>query len=142
MANLKVGIILLLYMIIITIHTPLVPQNANKLIKGGDYNVLLYSMLLDMSTNSLPYIYIYIYIHTLDFFFSTTTRKKGKGKRKKDQVIFLLNVNFIIKIADKKKSKFNYQQWNGRNGRMGPDSRLYKEWESRYNQPHHYHLTF
>ncbi len=58
MANFKVGIILL-YMIIITIHTLLVPQNANKLIKGGDYNVLLYSMLLVMSTNSLP-IYIYI----------------------------------------------------------------------------------
>jgi hypothetical protein len=33
MANFKVGIILL-YMIIITIHTPLVWQNDDKLIKG------------------------------------------------------------------------------------------------------------
>jgi hypothetical protein len=62
-------------------------------------------------------------------------------KRKKDQLIFLLNENFIIKIADKKKkSKFNLSTMNGRNGRMG--SRLHKEWESRYNQTSSLPLDF
>lgn len=94
MANFKVGIILL-YMIIITIHTPLVPQNANKLIKGGDYNVLLYSMLLVMSTNSLPiYIYIYIYI---GFLVEHYNKEEGKWKKEKRSTYFSIKCEFYNK---------------------------------------------
>jgi len=56
-----------------------------------------------MSTNSLPYIYI-------GFLVEHYNKEEGKWKKKRDQLIFLLNVNFTIKIADNKKSKFNYEQ--------------------------------
>jgi hypothetical protein len=49
------------------------------------------------------------------------------------QLIFLLNVNFIIKIADNKKKSKNSIINNSMvgMGRMGPNSRLHN------NQPHH-----
>ncbi len=49
---------------------------------------------------------MYIYI---GFLVEHYNKEEGKWKKKRDQLIFLLNVNFTIKIADNKKSKFNYQ---------------------------------